>query len=98
MHLNEYRWEIERTFRDYAWMQFGFFQQKGLLFANDRRAIEVMDDNVEKNGWVKGHRDTYTRLMSEAVRDARKQEMEILINKIYEVNKPITRKVQLRLM
>lgn len=35
MHLNEYRWEIERTFRDYAWMQFGFFQQKGLLFAND---------------------------------------------------------------
>lgn len=98
MHLNEYRWEIERTFRDYAWMQFGFFQQKGLLFANDRRAIEVMDDNVEKNGWVKGHRDTYTRLMSEAVRDAHKQEMEILINKIYEVNKPITRKVQLRQM
>ena len=98
MHLNEYRWEIERTFRDYAWMQFGFFQQKGLLFANDRKAIEVMDDNVEKNGWVKGHRDTYTRLMSEAVRDARKQEMEILVNKIYEVNKPVTRKVQLRQM
>ena len=98
MHLNEYRWEIERTFRDYAWMQFGFFQQKGLLFANDRKAIEVMDDNVEKNGWVKGHRDTYTRLMFEAVRDARKQEMEILVNKIYEVNKPVTRKVQLRQM
>lgn len=98
MHLNEYRWEIERTFRDYAWMQFGFFQQKGLLFANDRKAIEVMDDNVEKNGWVKGHRDTYTRLMSEAVRDARKQEMEILVNKIYEINKPVTRKVQLRQM
>ena len=96
MRLNEYRWEIERTFRDYAWMQFGFFQQKGLLFANDRKAIEVMDDNLEKNGWVKGHRDNYTRLMSEAVRDARKQEMEILINKIYEVNKPVIRKVQLR--
>ena len=96
MRLNEYRWEIERTFRDYAWMQFGFFQQKGLLFANDRKAIEVMDDNLEKNGWVKGHRDNYTRLMSEAVRDARKQEMEILINKIYEVNKPVTRKIQLR--
>jgi hypothetical protein len=37
-------------------------------------------------------------LMSEAVRDARKQEMEILVNKIYEVNKPVTRKVQLRQM
>ena len=27
LHLNEYRWEIERTFREYAWCQFGFFQQ-----------------------------------------------------------------------
>ena len=48
MHLNEYRWELERTFGEYAWCQFGFFQQKGLLFANDRKAIEVMDENVER--------------------------------------------------
>lgn len=25
MHLNEYRWEIEREFRQYAWIQFCFF-------------------------------------------------------------------------
>ncbi len=49
MHLNEYRWELERTFREYAWCQFGFFSTKRLLFANDRKAIEVMDENVEKN-------------------------------------------------
>lgn len=98
MHLNEYRWEIERSFREYAWIEFAFFQQQGLLFANDRKAIEVMDQNVEKNGWVKSHRDIYTKMMFEPVREARKQEMEVLINKIYEVNKPITRKVQLRQM
>lgn len=96
MHLNEYRWEIERSFREYAWTQFGFFQQKGLLFANDRKAIEVMDENLEKNGWLKGHRDIYTKMMSEAVRDARQQEMDVLISKIYEINKPVVRKIVLR--
>ena len=96
MHLNEYRWEIERSFRDYAWTQFSFFQQKGLLFANDRQAIKVMDENLEKNGWLKGHRDGYTRMMSDAVREAREQEMDVLINKIYEINKPVVRRVLLR--
>ena len=96
MVLNEFRWEIERSNREYAWTQFAFFQQKGLLFANNRKAIEVMDENVEKNGWLKGHRDNYTKLMFEAVRDARQQEMDVLINKIYEINKPVVRKIVLR--
>lgn len=96
MHLNEYRWEIERSFREYAWTQFAFFQQKGLLFANNRKAIEVMDENVDKNAWLKGHRDSYTRMMYDAVREARQLEMEVLISKIYEINKPVIRKIVLR--
>lgn len=96
MHLNEYRWEIERTFREYAWCQFGFFQQQGLLFANDRKAIEIMDENVDKNVWLKGRRDMYSKMILDPVREAREQEMEVLINKIYEVNKPVVRKILLR--
>ena len=34
MYLNENRWEIERNFRDYAWIQFGFFQQRASLLMN----------------------------------------------------------------
>ena len=86
----------ERSFREFAWTQFAFFQQKGLLNANNRKAIEVMDENVEKNAWLKGHRDSYTRMMSDAVREARQQEMDVLISKIYEVNKPVVRKIVLR--
>ncbi|SHE64417.1 Lysophospholipase L1 [Bacteroides faecichinchillae] len=96
MHLNEYRWELERTFREYAWCQFGFFQQQGLLFANNRKAIEVMDENVDKNMWLKGRRDMYSKMIYESVRDARQQEMDVLVSKIYEINKPIIRKVVLR--
>lgn len=96
MHLNEYRWEIERSFREYAWMQFNFFQKKGLLFANNRKAIEVM--NAEDDGWVKAHRDNYAKLMLQPVREARQKEMESLIDRIYEINKPQTRRIVLHKM
>ena len=75
-----------------------FFQQKGLLYADDRKAIEVMDENLDKNVWLKGRRDMYSKMMFEAVRDARQQEMDVLINKIYEINKPVVRKILLRKM
>lgn len=96
MHLNEYRYDIEKSFREYAWCQFGFFQQKGLLFANDRKAIEVMDENVDQNLWLKGRRDLYSKMMFDAVREAREQEMKVLVDKIYEINKPVTRRIVLR--
>lgn len=96
MHLNEYRCDIERVFREYAWCQYGFFQQHGLANANNRKAIEVMDANVEKNGWLKGRRDMYAKMMHPAVYEAREQEMKVLVDKIYEINKPVTRTVVLR--
>lgn len=96
MHLNEYRWELEREFRQYAWIQFGFFQGKGLLFANNRKAIEVMDRNLSSNIWLGAHRDIYAKLIHPEVRLAREKEMEVLIDAIYNANKPIKRTVTLR--
>ena len=40
MHLNEYRWELERTFREYAWCQFGFFQQKAYCLLMTERLLK----------------------------------------------------------
>lgn len=96
MYLNEYRWEIERNFRDYAWMQYDFFQNRGLLDANDRHAIEVLDAEKEKNIWVNIHRENYTKLMNPNVREAREEEQELLIDKIYRINKPLLRTISLR--
>lgn len=96
MFLNEYRWEIERQFRDYAWMQFGFLQARGLLNANDRRAVEAIDRGKEKDGWVKGHRGNYSQLMHASVREGRMREMETLVDQIYRINKPVIRRIVLR--
>lgn len=95
MHLNEYRWEIERNFRDYAWMQYDFFQDHGLLDANDRHVVEVLDREKSKNGWVGIHRENYSKLMHPAVREAREKEQELLIEQIYRINKPVVRKIEL---
>lgn len=95
MYLNEYRWEIERTFREYAWIEFNFFQPRGLLFARDGRALDAINAEAPNNGWVASHRDIYSKFMHDDVREAREREMELLISKIYEVNKPVKRKIEL---
>jgi len=95
MHLNEYRWEIERNFRDYAWIQFNFFQQKGLLFADNMESIKALDKEIGKNVWLKIQRDNYARMMLKPVREGREAEMNLLISKIYDSNKPVTRKITL---
>ena len=70
MFLNERRCEIERQFREYAWIQNNFFEPKGLLNANNRHSIEVMDQYVDSDPWLKLRRDRYAQMMHEPVRKA----------------------------
>jgi len=95
MHLNEERWEIERRFRDYAWVQFNFFQPKGLLDANDRKAIAAIDRHKEKDGWLRAKRDLYSKAMFPEVRQAWQNEMDMLVDMIKETSIPKTRKISL---
>ncbi len=95
MYLNEYRWEIERSFRELAWINYNFFQSRGMLFAYDAESVAALDAKKESDGWVRMHREIYSKYMHPAVLEAREQEMEMLISKIYEINKPVMRKVVL---
>lgn len=96
MYLNEWRWEIERSFRDYAWMQYGFMKPKGLLDSNDRRAVEAIDKYKTEDIWAGIHRDTYARLMHDDVRNTRLEVMDMLADRIYQINKPVTHRISLR--
>lgn len=94
MFLNEERLEVERHFREYMWIQYTVFYKKGLLFANNREALKVLDQNLD-NGWVKGRRDLYTKAMSPEIREAWQKEMDVLVSTIYKINKPLKRKITL---
>ena len=95
MALNEDRWEIERRFRNYAWLQFNFFMKEGLLDVNDEHAAEVFRKGQEKDGWVRVQRDLYDKMIHKEVRDTYTKEMQMLVNTIYEINKPQLRHVVL---
>lgn len=96
MHLNEFRWEIERNFRDLAWMEYGLLQAKGLLDADDENSVKAIDAVKEHDMFVKGLRDNYSKMMHASVREARLAEMELLTEKIYEINKPEVHRITLK--
>jgi hypothetical protein len=93
MYLNEERWDIERRFRDYAWVQYNFFRPKGLLDANNRKAIEVFDEYKDKDGWLNSKRDLYSKAMFPEIRKAWQDEMDLLVSTIYDINTPVVRKI-----
>ena len=93
MHLNEFRWEIEKQFRDLAWMQFDILADHGVVDIDTRHAVEVMDSLKKDNLWIQWHRPNFAKYMDRDVREARWQEMENLADKMYELNKPVIRKV-----
>lgn len=91
MALNEDRWELERKFRDYGWLQYDFFMKKGLLHANDEHAARVFRDGEKKDGWVAARRDIYDKMIHKDVRDTYVEMMDLMVNKIYRINKPVER-------
>ncbi|PPL04514.1 SGNH/GDSL hydrolase family protein [Parapedobacter indicus] len=95
MYLNEERWEIERRFRDYAWVQYNFFQPRGLLDANNRKAINVMDEHVATDGWLRAKRDLYARAMLPEVRKSWQDQIDQLTDAMREAAIPKTRKITL---
>ena len=95
MYLNEMRWEIERSLRDYAWVQYGILQRKGLVDSDDKRAIDAIDEAMPYDIYVRPYRNGYAMMMHKNIREVRKAEMELIIDKIYQINKPVTRKISI---
>ncbi|HTN35636.1 MAG TPA: hypothetical protein VL053_01100, partial [Arachidicoccus sp.] len=65
----------------------------GLLFDKTQVATDTITANLSKNGWLKAKYGDY-----EAVRtngDGLKDQMKVLVDKIYSINKPIQRHFQL---
>lgn len=95
MELNEERWEIEKRLRDYLWMEYSFLQGKGLLFKDNRAAIDSVIAASKTNIFVRGNMEAYIAGHYKNVRQAWEDEMNLLVNKIYTINKPVTHLVAL---
>ncbi|MBE8715338.1 SGNH/GDSL hydrolase family protein [Sphingobacterium hungaricum] len=95
MHLNEERWELERRFRDYAWIQYNFFQPRGMLDANNRQAIELLDEHAPNDGWLRAKRDLYSKAMFPEVRQVWQDQINAFQVAIKKISKPVKRHVSI---
>jgi lysophospholipase L1-like esterase len=96
MYLNEERWDIERRFRDEAWMQFNFFQPRGLLYTYNDEAVRLFNEKAPNDGWLAAKTDLLGKAFHPEVREAWQQQMDLLRDKIYTINKPVVRKIVLK--
>ena len=96
MHLNELRWEIERMFRIFAWIEYGFFQEKGITDLSTKSAAELYERNKGESAWVLGYRNDWDRYRLEGVREARLNEIELLTQAMNQANKPRTHRIILK--
>jgi lysophospholipase L1-like esterase len=96
MYVNEFRWEIEKQFRDVAWMQYDALAPAGVVNFENRHAVEEMDRLKAGNGWIAWHRPNFAKYIHEDIRKIRWQEMESLADKMYELNKPVIHKVTVK--
>lgn len=95
MFLNEERWEIEKRFREYAWVQFNFFLPKGITDPNTEEAVKILDENKSSNVWINIRRDLYSKARYPEVRKVWQDEMDLLLSTIYNINTPIKRIITL---
>ena len=93
--MNEERWDIERRLRNYAYVEFDLLNQKHLLYADNKAAMDSVNKEAKKNPFVGGNRDNYTKAQYNVVRAAWQGEMDALVNEIYAANKPKTHKITL---
>ena len=88
MALNETRWDVERRFREWAWVNYDFMMPAGHLNDNSEQAARKFRELCKDNAWLASKRGTYEQMVRPEVREAYKQEMDLLVDRIYELNQP----------
>lgn len=96
MLLNEERWELERKFRQHAWVEFNILKEHGRLNKDDVQSMALLQELGKENGWIRGNLDNYSRSRVPAIREAWQKQIEVLVSTIYTINQPRNRHFEIR--
>lgn len=91
MHLNEERWEIERRIRQYKGLQYRYLEEKGLLFEDSRKTLDQLQSELDTHYMLPHLYPNYTKARFEEIRKTWDMMQQLLIDRIYTINKPIER-------
>jgi lysophospholipase L1-like esterase len=95
MHVNEERWEIERRLREYYWMEYSILQPKGLLYNDSDAVADSLQKYARKDFFIAMAYPTYRKARFKSIRYAWQKEMDLLIDELYTLNKPVVRRFEI---
>ena len=98
MHINEERWEIERRLREYYWIHYSILKPRGLLFNDGDATVDSLQKYAKKDFFVAVTIPTYRKARFKSVREAWQQEMDLLTNQMYQINKPVVHRFEITLI
>jgi len=93
--LNEERMSLESHLRAYYWLQYDFFSNKGMMYQDDQAALDSVEVHAGKDWAVASKRDNYRSGRFAAVRDSWQRQMDVLIDEIYTVARPVKHVIKL---
>lgn len=95
MQLNIRRAEVEARLRRYYWIQGNFFDKRGLLMKDNAAALDSVRKYAKTDGMLRFHEENYETAMYKELRSLWQQEIDTIINLIYQLNKPVAHKIEI---
>ena len=90
MFLNEERFEVEKRFREYKWVEYTFLRKEGLLYADNREALDRINEALPNDFFLQMSYDNFTKAVYPEVRKVWKDYMEQIVSTIYKINQPVS--------
>lgn len=95
MYMNEERFDMEKRMREYVWMHTNMFRGTDKAFVDDSEGLDKISKEAHRNGFVGMSLYWYRKSYFPEIREVWQDYMDKLVETIYTINKPQTRKVRL---
>lgn len=95
MYMNEERFDVEKRLREYVWMHAEMFRKTDHIWVDDYEGLEKISKAAHGNWFVDMSLYWYRKSYFPEIRQVWQDYMDKLVETIYTVNKPLTRKIVL---
>lgn len=96
MALNEARWELERRYREWAWVNYSFMLPAGYVNNFTEEGARKYRELCAHNDWLLSKRGTYDSYIHPEVQKVFTEEMDFLVDRIYQLNRPQKHRITLQ--
>ena len=93
MYLNEERFENDKRLREYVWMEYNMFRNTDQIFKDDWKSLEMVGKAARKDPFVNYSSYWYKKSSIPEVRETWEKMSSDLVDRIYSINKPVTRRI-----